>query len=231
MNVLVVDIGGNHVKLRASDRQDESKLDSGDDLTPERMVEDVLRTIEDWAVDVVALGVPARVRFGRLVDEPFNLGPGWVGFNFAAAFEHPVRIMNDANMQALGSYDGGRMLFLGLGTGLGSTLIADRAIQSLDLGQIRHEGGEALCDILGRAGMKELGQKKWQRAVCDMVPMLQAATMADDVVVGGGNAKLLDELPVGVRRGHNRVVLEGGIRLWRDLPDPAEDQDGPWRIL
>lgn len=231
MNVLVVDVGGNNIKLRASDRQDEQKISSGEDLTPERMVEDIQAAIADWGIDVVALGVPARVRFGRVIDEPARLGPGWVGFNFAAAFERPVRIMNDASLQALGSYEGGRMLFLGLGTGVGSTLIADRTILSLDLGQLRAAGGERLFELLGREGIKELGEKKWQQAVCDAIPLLRAATMADDVVVGGGNAKLLEELPVGIRRGHNRIVLEGGIRLWRDLPDPADDEGGPWRIV
>lgn len=231
MNVLVVDVGGNNVKIRASHREDERKLPSGDELTPERMVEQVCEVLDPWSVDVVALGLPGRVKRGRLIDEPANLGPGWVGFNFAAALERPVRIMNDANLQALGCYEGGRMLFLGLGTALGSTLIAEGVVQSLDLGQMRHAEGERLFELLGREGMKRLGPKRWEKTVGEVVLMLKAALMADDAAVGGGNAKELAELPVGVRRGHNRVVVEGGLRLWRDLPDPTDSEHERWRIL
>jgi polyphosphate glucokinase len=163
------------------------------------------------------------------VDDPQNLGSGWIGFNFTAAFGRPVRIMNDACLQALGSYDKGRMLFLGLGTAVGSAMIADKLILSLDLGRLRY-GERRVFELLGDSGMEELGEKKWQKAVHDIVPVLKNAMMADYVVLGGGSVKLIEELPDGVRRGHNRTVVEGGRRLWEELPDPVDDQRGEWIV-
>ncbi|HZN33254.1 MAG TPA: hypothetical protein VFB80_05520 [Pirellulaceae bacterium] len=230
MNVLVIDIGGSSAKLWHTSHQEHRKFDSGKDLTPEAMIAKVKGAAEDWSYEAVALGVPCRVSGGRVVEEPQNLGPGWVGCNLSALFEQPVRIMNDASLQALGSYDGGRMLFLGLGTGVGSALIADHLVLSLDLGRL-HWGEQRLWEWLGDKSFEKLGSKKWQKAVHEIVPSLQHVVMADYVVLGGGNAKEVEELPDGVRRGHNRAVVEGGRRLWEDLPDPAKQTPAEWLIL
>jgi polyphosphate glucokinase len=169
------------------------------------------------------------VSLGRPVEDPQNLGPGWVGFNFASAFGSPVRIMNDASLQALGSYDGGRMLFLGLGTAVGSAYIARHVVLALDLGRLLL-GKKDLGFLLGDAGFEELGSKKWQAVVHEVVPAVKNAMMADYVVLGGGSVKRLDELPEGARRGHNRTVVEGGRLLFEDLPDPAEKHPGVWLV-
>lgn len=229
MDVLVCDIGGTSAKLWHTAHEEHRKFPSGKQLTPEKMVEQVHELLGDWQWEAVALGLPCRVSGGRTVEDPQNLGPGWVGFNFASAFGVPVRVMNDAALQALGSYDGGRMLFLGLGTAVGSTYIADHLILSLDLGRMHHDG-DRLFEILGDEGYDKLGSKKWQAAVHEVVPMLKNAMMADYVVLGGGSVKKLDELPDGVRRGHNRTVVEGGRRLWEELPDPSEKVTS-WVIL
>jgi predicted NBD/HSP70 family sugar kinase len=230
MEVLVIDIGGTSVKLWHTGHQDHLKFESGKSLTPDKMVEQTLETVKDWTYEAVALGLPCRISGGRAVEDPVNLGPGWVGFNFSAAFKEPVRIINDACLQALGSYDGGRMLFLGLGTAVGSALVADRLILSLDLGRIRY-GDDRMFELLGDKGFDRLGPKKWQKAVSEIVPNLQHAVMADYVVLGGGNVKEIEELPDGVRRGHNRTVVEGGRRLWEQLPDPAKQTCSDWLIL
>ena len=230
MDVLVIDIGGSSVKLWHTSHQEHRKFDSGKDLTPDAMVEMTKQTIAEWTFDAVALGMPSRVSQGRVVEDPKNLGPGWAGYNFAAAFGQPVRILNDASLQALGSYDGGRMLFLGLGTAVGSALVADKLLLSLDLGRIR-VGEERAWELLGDKGFERLGVKKWQRIVHDLVPMLQHSVMAEYTVLGGGNVKEIEELPDGVRRGHNRTVVEGGRRLWEELPDPALKSSSDWTIL
>jgi Transcriptional regulator/sugar kinase len=230
MEVLVIDIGGSSVKLWHTGHQEHLKFESGKMLTPDTMVKQTADTVKDWEYESIALGLPCRVSAGRVVEDPQNLGPGWVGFNYSAAFSKPVRIINDAALQALGSYDGGRMLFLGLGTAVGSALIADRLVLSLDLGRI-HVGEERVWELLGDKGFEKLGAKKWQKAVHEIVPSLQHAVMADYVVLGGGNVKELEELPDGVRRGHNRTVVEGGRRLWEDLPDPATKSSAEWIIL
>lgn len=229
MDVLVVDIGGTSVKLWHTAHEEQRKFSSGKELTPEKMVAEASGMLRDWQWEAVALGLPCRVSLGRPVEDPQNLGPGWVGFNFSSAFGFPVRIMNDAALQALGSYDGGRMLFLGLGTAVGSAYIADHLILSLDLGRMAC-GKQRLFELLGDEGYEELGDKKWQGVVHDIVPALKNALMADYVVLGGGSVKKLDELPDGVRRGHNRTVVEGGRRLWEELPDPAQKADA-WLIL
>jgi polyphosphate glucokinase len=230
MDVLVIDIGGTSVKLWHTSHQEHRKYESGKAFTPEALIEHTTATVKDWTYEAIALGLPCRVSGGRAVEDPQNLGPGWVSYNFSSAFGQPVRIMNDACLQALGSYDGGRMLFLGLGTAVGSALIADHLILSLDMGRLR-VGEDRVSELLGDQGFERLGPKKWQRAVHETVPALQHAMMADYVVLGGGNIKEIDELPDGVRRGHNRTVVEGGRRLWEELPDPSKSSSGEWLIL
>lgn len=230
MDVLVIDVGGTSVKCWHTAHEEHRKVESGKRLTPERMVEDVRDLLHDWRWDAIALGLPCRVSRGRPVEDPQNLGPGWVGYNFSSALGHPVRIMNDASLQALGSFDGGRMLFLGLGTAVGSAYIADHLILSLDLGRMPY-GKELLSHVLGDAGFEELGAKSWQAAVHDIVPAIKNAMMCDYVVLGGGGVKRLDELPEGARRGHNRTVVEGGRVLWEELPDPTEKAACGWVVL
>ena len=229
MDVLVVDIGGTSVKFWHTAHEESRKLASGKSMTPERMIEQANELLADWQWEAIALGLPCRVSNGRAVEDPHNLGPGWVGFNFSSAFGKPVRIMNDAALQALGSFDGGRMLFLGLGTAVGSAFIADHLILSLDLGRIAHADSH-LYELLGDKGYDRLGSKKWQNVVHEVVPALRIAMMADYVVLGGGSVKRIDELPDSVRRGHNRTVVEGGRKLWEELPDPAEKTEG-WVVI
>jgi hypothetical protein len=230
MDVLVIDVGGSSVKLWHTAHQEHRKFDSGKDLLPDEMVAKARDMTADWSYEAVALGLPCRISVGRPVEDPQNLGPGWVGFHFAAAFACPVRIMNDACLQALGSYDGGRMLFLSLGTAVGSAFIAERLVLSLDIGRLRI-GEQRLFELLGDKGYEKLGPKKWQKVVEETVPALKHALMADYVVLGGGNAKEIEELPDGVRRGHNRTVVEGGRRLWEQLSDPSQTPAQDWLIL
>ncbi len=230
MNVLVIDIGGTSVKLWHTAHEEHLKFPSGKELTPEQMVQVTLDLVKDWEWEAVALGLPCRVSSGRAVEDPQNLGSGWVGFNFASALGKPVRIMNDAAMQALGSYDGGRMLFLGLGTAVGSAYIAHQTIISLDLGRITF-GKQMLCELLGDAGFDQIGPKKFQTIVQDVIPALKSAMMADYVVLGGGSVKKIEQLPDAVRRGHNRTVVEGGRKLWEELPDPTEQHESVWKIF
>jgi len=230
MDVLVIDIGGTSVKLWHTAHEDHRKFESGKTLTPEEMVRQTAALVADWPHEAIAIGLPCRVSSGRLVEDPQNLGPGWVAFNFGAAFGKPVRIMNDAALQALGSYDSGRMLFLGLGTAVGSTLIADHLILSLDLGRLQHNN-ESVYQILGDKGLDRIGAKKWREAALEIIPKLKSAMLADYVVLGGGSVKKLDELPDGVRRGHNRTVVEGGRRLWEELHDPTEKVESHWMII
>lgn len=217
--VLVIDIGGTKVKLLASGQTEPRKLTSGKKLTPSRMVEAVRETAGDWEFDAVSIGIPGLVGASGPRSEPGNLGPGWVGYDFAAAFGKPVRIINDAAMQALGSYDGGRMLFLGFGTGLGSTLIADNVIVPLELGRLRHND-QTIGDILGRSGAARLGKSEWRTISSTLITWLMEAFVADYIVVGGGNAKNLKDLPAGTRRGNNLTAFRGGFRLW-SLDDVA----------
>jgi polyphosphate glucokinase len=230
MDVLVIDIGGSSVKLWHTGHQEHRKFESGKGLTPDEMVKQTIEEVSDWTYEAIALGLPCRISNGRPVEDPINLGPGWVSYQFSSAFGQPVRIMNDACLQALGSYDGGRMLFLGLGTAVGSALVADRLVLSLDMGRVRF-GEERVWEILGDQGFEERGVKKWQRALEEIVPSLKHAVMADYVVIGGGNVKELSELPDGVRRGHNRSVVDGGRRLWEELPDPASKEPAEWLVL
>jgi len=220
MNVLVVDVGGTHVKILATGHDAPRKTESGSALTGKLMVSKVQKLAGEWKYDVVSIGYPGPVLRGRPVAEPHNLGRGWVGFDFEAAFARPVKLINDAAMQALGSYKGGKMLFLGLGTGLGSTLIVDGIVEPMELAHLPYKRG-TFEDYVGRRGLEGRGRKKWQRDVADVVAHLIAALEPDDVVLGGGNVKNLDELPRGVRAGDNANAFLGGFRLWEDAGDGA----------
>jgi polyphosphate glucokinase len=211
--VLAVDVGGSHVKALASNQQERRRFVSGPSLTAEEMVSGTLEAVADWSWDVVSVGIPAPVRGGRLISEPANLGQGWVGFDYAGAFGKPTQVVNDAVMQAVGSYRGGRMLFLGLGTGLGSAMIVDGTIEPLELGHLPFRK-RTFEDYVGERGLKKLGKKKWTKAVFETVEQLSAAMEPQEVVIGGGGVDNLDELPEGCRRGENENAFLGGFRLW-----------------
>jgi polyphosphate glucokinase len=215
MKILVIDVGGTNVKLLASGQRQPRKFPSGPQLTPEQMVEGVLEATKDWDYDVITMGYPGPVVKNKPVLEPPNLGPGWVDFDFEAAFGKPVKIINDAAMQALGSYESGRMLFIGLGTGMGSALVIDGLVAPLELAHLPYKKA-TFEDYVGRRGLERLGKKKWQQAVEDAVARLQAAMVADSVVLGGGNAKKLKRLPPGAKLGDNINAFRGGFRLWED---------------
>ena len=212
--VLVIDVGGTNVKLRTSEHDEIRKHPSGPGLTPEQMVQVVRELCSDWDYDVVSIGFPGPVLAGRPACEPHNLGEGWVGFDFEAACGKPVRLVNDAAMQALGSYQGGKMLFLGLGTGLGSAVVVDGRVESLELAHLPYKKGRTYEDYVGRRGLERLGNKKWSRNVKDVVERLRQALVMDYVVLGGGNARKLKELPENARLGDNANAFPGGFRLW-----------------
>jgi len=216
MRVLAVDIGGSNVKFLAQGRREPRKFPSGPTLTPAAMVAGVLAAVKDWTFDAVAVGYPGPVVQGKPLLEPKNLGRGWIGFDYAGKFGKPTRLINDAAMQALGSYEGGRMLFLGLGTGLGTTLIVDRVVAPMELAHLPYRKGHTFEDYVGARGLLRLGKRKWQRAVHDVTARLRAALVVDDVVLGGGNAKKLEELPPGARLGNNANAFIGGFRLWAE---------------
>jgi polyphosphate glucokinase len=218
MNVLVVDVGGTHIKVLTSGQKESRKFDSGPALVPASMVAGVRKIASDWHYDVVTIGYPGPVLHNRPVADPHNLGRGWLGFNFEAAFGHPVKLINDAAMQAYGSYKGGKMLFLGLGTGLGSTMIVDVIIEPMELGHLPYKS-HTYEYYVGQRGLDRLGKHKWQRHVADVVIRLIAALEPEDVVLGGGNVKQLDNLPPGCRAGDNANAFLGGFRLWKK--DPA----------
>lgn len=213
VKILVVDIGGTNVKMLASGQREPRKFPSGPGLNPRLMVAGVKQVSQGWTYDAVSIGYPGPVRDGRPAAEPHNLGKGWVAFNYRAAFGRPVKILNDAAMQALGSYEGGRMLFLGLGTGLGSTLIADGVVLPMELGHLPYRKG-TFEDYLGIRGLEQRGKKKWRTAVEDAVARLVAALQPDTVVLGGGNVKKLKALPPLCRAGVNANAFRGGFRLW-----------------
>jgi polyphosphate glucokinase len=214
--ILAIDVGGTHVKVLATGRRKPLEIPSGPKMTAKQMVRDVRQATVGWRYSVVSIGYPGPVLHGKPVSEPANLGGGWVGFDFEKAFGHPVRLINDAAMQALGSYKGGRMLFLGLGTGLGSALVVDGVLEPMELAHLPFKKGKTYEDLVGNAALQRFGKKKWRRYVTDVVTQLQAALEADDVVVGGGNAKLLRSLPKGVRLGSNSNAFIGGYRLWKN---------------
>ena len=212
-NVLVVDVGGSSVKILATGQREHRRFTSGPKLTPSRMVSEVKKLARDWNYDVVTIGYPGPVLHGRPMAEPYNLGRGWVGFDFASAFGRPVILINDAAMQALGSYNGGKMLFLGLGTGLGSAMIVNGIVEPMELGHLPYKKG-TYESYVGRRGLERDGKKKWRRHVDDVVAQLIAALEPDDTVIGGGNVRKLDALPSGSRAGDNDNAFCGGFRLW-----------------
>ncbi len=218
MNVLVIDIGGTHVKVLATRHEAHREFDSGPALTPKRMVSGVRKLVADWKYDVVSIGYPGPVLRNRPVSEPWNLGKGWAGFNFEAAFKRPVKVVNDAAMQALGSYKRGKMLFLGLGTGLGSALIVDGIVEPMELGHLPYKKA-TFEDYVGIRGLEKHGKKKWRSYVADVVKRLIAAIEPDDVVIGGGNVKKLKNLPTGCRAGDNANAFRGGFCLWEKAGD------------
>lgn len=211
--MLVIDIGGTHVKLLATGQGAHREFDSGPALTPKRMISGVRKLVADWKYDVVSIGYPGPVLRGRPVSEPWNLGKGWVGFNFGAAFKRPVQVVNDAAMQALGNYKRGKMLFLGLGTGLGSALIVDGIVEPMELGHLPYKKA-TFEDYVGIRGLEKYGKKQWRSYVADVVKRLVAAIEPDEVVLGGGNVNKLKELPSGCRVGDNANAFVGGFRLW-----------------
>ncbi len=225
--VLVIDVGGSNVKLMIS-RAQKRKFKSGVDLTPREMMAQLKPLLQDWSFDAVSMGFPAPIRNGRIISEPKHLGPGWTRFDYEKSLGKPIRIINDAAMQALGSFHGGRMLFLGLGTGLGSTLIWETNVLPLELGDLPYGNGEIIEDYLGKSGMKELGEKRWKREVLRAVLLLKKSVVADYVVLGGGSAKKFDELPDGIELGHNRNAFRGGARLWQIDP---RTRRAKWQIM
>lgn len=219
MNVLVVDVGGTHVKILATGQAEKREFASGPELTAGQMVAGVKTLAAGWDYEAVSIGYPGPVLHDRPVRDPHNLGPGWVGFDYPAAFGVPVKLVNDAAMQALGSYNGGRMLFLGLGTGLGTAFIVDGIVQPMELAHLPYKK-RTFEDYVGIRGLDRLGKKKWRKTVADVVATLVAALEPDDVVLGGGNVKKLKELPPGCRAGDNANAFAGGFRLWDDTAGP-----------
>ena len=215
MKILVIDVGGTTIKVLATGHRTPIKLRSGPHLTAKKMVRLVRKAVADWEYAAVSIGFPGPVARNTPAREPKNLGRGWVGFDFRTAFGRPVKVTNDAAMQALGSYKGGRMLFLGLGTGLGTTLIVDGVVAPMELAHLPYRKGRTYEESVGKAALERLGKKKWRRRVADVTRRLAAALQADDVVIGGGNAKFLRKLPAGARRVSNRHAFIGGYRLWR----------------
>lgn len=213
LRVLVVDVGGQHVKFRRSGAAEERRFDSGDEVTARAMVDGVLAAAGGWEWDVVSVGVPAPVLGGRVATDPVNLGAGWAGFDYEAAFGKPTKVMNDAAMQALGSYEGGRMLFLGLGTGLGAAFVDAGKLEPMELGHLPFRK-RTFEDYVGEAGRKKYGRRRWEQAVHETVDRFRAALAPDYVVLGGGNAKRLAALPAGARLGSNENAFAGGERLW-----------------
>jgi hypothetical protein len=226
MKVLVVDIGGTNVKLMISARAKRRKFASGPGIRPAAMLRQLKALTTDWDYDTVSIGFPAPVRREKIIAAPKHLGSGWIGFDFSKEFGKPVKIINDAALQALGSYRGGRMLFIGLGTGLGSALVLNKIVLPLELSELPVDGAN-LESRLCEAALKKSGVGQWEREVFTVLTQLKTAFIADEIVVGGGNAKLLTRLPDGVRRGHNRNAFLGGCRLWQKNPNDSEQ----WTVL
>jgi polyphosphate glucokinase len=223
MNVLVIDVGGTHVKVLATGQDTKREFASGQTLTPKRMVSEVQKLAADWNYDAISIGYPGPVLRNRPVSEPWNLGKGWKGFNFEAAFKRPVKVVNDAAMQALGSYKHGKMLFLGLGTGLGSAVIVDGIVEPMELGHLPYRKA-TFEDYVGVRGLKKYGKKKWRRYVADAVERLIAALEPEDVVLGGGNVHKLNKLPPSCRAGDNTNAFLGGFRLWEKADGSTRDK-------
>jgi polyphosphate glucokinase len=214
--ILVLDVGGTHVKALLSGQKEPRKIESGPGMTARAMVRGVKKLTKDWKYDAIAIGYPGPVIQGRPMQEPHNLGGGWVGFDFCKAFGCPVKLINDAAMQAIGGYKRGRMLFLGLGTGLGTAMIIDGVVQPMEIGHLPYKNGKTYEDYIGLRGLERMGKKKWRRCVFQVAAELKAAMGADYVVLGGGNSKRLKKLPPHMRLGDNRNAFLGGFRLWSD---------------
>jgi polyphosphate glucokinase len=214
-NLLVIDVGGTHIKVYPMGRRQPIKIDSGPAMTPKKMIQAVRAAVDGFRYDAVSLGYPGPVVHGKVLHDPMNLGPGWVGFDFQKAFGRPTQIINDAAMQALGSYRGRRMLFLGLGTGLGSALIVDGVLEPMELAHLPYKNGKTFEDYIGDSALKRRGQKKWTKSVFDVVAKLKNALQADYVVLGGGNSNRLTTLPPHTFRGANANAHKGGLRLWQ----------------
>lgn len=222
-SVLVIDVGGTHVKVLATGQNTKREFVSGPTMTPKRMVANVKKLVADWKYDAISIGFPGPVHRNRAIFEPWNLGKGWKGFNFEAAFKRPVKVINDAAMQALGSYKSGKMLFLGLGTGLGSAVIVDDIVEPMELGHLPYKKG-TFEDYVGVRGMEKHGKKKWRRDVADVLERLIAALEPEDVVLGGGNVRKLKTLPPGCRAGDNANAFVGGFRLWDKADGSTRDK-------
>ncbi len=233
MDVLVVDIGGSHVKMLATGQHEPRQLDSGENLTPHELVDRVRAATTDWQHEVVSIGYPGAVDANGPRAEPGNLGAGWVRFDFSKAFDKPVRILNDAAMQALGGYDGGRMLFLGLGTGLGSALVTEHVVVPLELGCLPYDTNETLFDRLGTAGLEKHGHETWLAAVTQVTTMLREAFAADYILLGGGNASRVVPIPRGARCGGGKEdAFRGGFRLWEEIVEPHDRRSSSaWRVV
>lgn len=215
MKVLVIDIGGSNVKALVNGQDEQRKFSSSPELTPEEMVSGVRKLAEGWDYQLISIGYPGVVRQNRVMAEPHNLGKGWIGFDFASAFGCPVKVINDAAMQALGSYEGGKMLFLGLGTGLGSAMVVDGIVVPMELGHLPYKK-HTYEDYVGDESLEKKGKKKWSKHVSKVVAHLTAALQPSYIVLGGGNVEELDELPPDCRAGGNSKAFTGGFRLWED---------------
>jgi polyphosphate glucokinase len=215
IKILVIDVGGTHVKMRVTGQREEREIPSGSAMTAAKMVRDVKKIVKDWECDVISIGYPGPVIHGRPVHEPHNLGGGWVGYDFSKAFGCPVKIVNDAAMQAIGSYKSGRMLFLGLGAGLGSAMIVDGILEPMELAHLPYKHGKTYEDYVGVRGFKRLGKKNWRRHVIDVVKRLKDALGAEYVVLGGGNSKNIKKLPPDTKLGNNQNAFIGGARMWK----------------
>ena len=216
MKVLVIDIGGTHVKVASTDTRVPIKIPSGPTMDAEQMTRQVLAATESWAYDCISIGYPGPVTHDRPLAEPHNLAAGWTDFPYRKVFGKPIRFLNDAAMQALGGYKGGRMLFLGTGTGLGSAMIFDGVVIPLELAHLPYKKGRTYEEYIGLIGLQRRGKKRWRKSVLDIIDRLQAAFICDNVLLGGGNAKLMKNLPAHITLGANSNAIEGGLRLWED---------------
>ena len=226
MKVLVIDVGGTHIKVASTDIRVPIKIVSGPEMTAATMVEQVIAATKNWEYDAVSIGYPGPVAHDRPLTEPHNLAPGWVTYPYAKAFGKPIRFINDAAMQALGGYKGGKMLFLGTGTGLGSAMILDGTVVPLELAHLPYKKGKTYEEYIGLAGLETRGRKRWRKSVLDIITLLQAAMICDYVLLGGGNAKLMKKLPKGIMLGNNAAAIEGGIALWAEkAAQPAENPE------